>query len=299
MRIAGDGEPVVFVHGGWGGLRPIVQDLPPLPWTWEWRFADRFRFITYDRRGCGVASVPDSGYDLETQARDLGGVLDYFAVRAAHVIGTSSGVPIALIFATLEPERVRSLTLYGATPLVLPAPWFVEIVRRETAVLREEGPDAAFEKRPDGLLWWDAVARSEAIRLAGATEAALEEERLLVERAKLLPLRTLKRYYVAELRTLAEWVDVDVVDIAAGVDAPTLFVHGAEDTLFPIEGTDPFLERMPNARLHRIEGHGHALVYHVPAAREAAIEFILAQSATPPRRDLSAAGRRRRARPRA
>src|SRR5688572_10833216 len=110
---AGEGSPVVYVHGGFASLDTTLRDLTPYNWDWEQNFARQFHFIAYDRRGCYRSSSPETGYDLATQARDLAGLLDSLNIPAVHLIGSSAGGPIAIVFAAQWPQRVRSLVLVG------------------------------------------------------------------------------------------------------------------------------------------------------------------------------------------
>ena len=77
---AGDGEPVVLLHG-W-------------PSTWyEWRhvmplLAGRYRVIAPDLRGLGDSSRPAAGYDKKTVAADLWQLLS--GTLGPRAAGTSS-----------------------------------------------------------------------------------------------------------------------------------------------------------------------------------------------------------------
>lgn len=109
----GQGSPVVYIHGGWASLDRVLRDLQPNDWDWEHDFAAEFHFIAYDRRGCYRSTSPEAGYDLLSQTRDLAGLLDHLQVSDAHIIGSSAGGPISIIFAATQPRRVRSLILTG------------------------------------------------------------------------------------------------------------------------------------------------------------------------------------------
>ena len=104
---------MVYVHGGFASLATVLRPLNPFDWGWEHDFAAQFHFVTYDRRGCYRSSSPDTGYDLLTHVHDLTGLLDHLCIAAAHIIGSSAGGPIAIMFAATQPERVRSLVLTG------------------------------------------------------------------------------------------------------------------------------------------------------------------------------------------
>ena len=96
----GVGAPVVYVHGGFASLESALLELPTdgSGWKWEEDFAEHFRFIECDRRGCYRSSCPESGHGLLNEARDLERLLDHLGVEGAHLIGGSAGGPVAILF---------------------------------------------------------------------------------------------------------------------------------------------------------------------------------------------------------
>jgi 3-oxoadipate enol-lactonase len=97
---AGDGAPVVFVHGF--GLDSSM-------WDPQWAaFAKRHRVIRYDMRGYGGSSVPEGAY---SHTEDLLALIDFLGAHPAHLVGLSLGGRVALRVAAQHPEVVRSLTL--------------------------------------------------------------------------------------------------------------------------------------------------------------------------------------------
>ncbi len=69
------------------------------------------RLIAYDLRGRGESDKPERGYSLERHAEDLRGLLDYFGLAKAVLLGHSLGANIALRFAVTYPGRVSKLVL--------------------------------------------------------------------------------------------------------------------------------------------------------------------------------------------
>lgn len=102
---AGEGPPVVFVHGGggdhriWNGQRNAV--------------AQGHRFIALDQRYFGTAPWPDDGvhFSLDTHAADLAGFIRELAAGPAHLVGHSYGAIVALTVVLEHPQLVRGLLL--------------------------------------------------------------------------------------------------------------------------------------------------------------------------------------------
>ncbi len=132
-EIAGQGEPVVLIHG-------VTLDMS----MWDDQMAaltPHFTVIRFDARGFGRSSLPVEQY---THHDDLNALLDVLEIPSAHICGLSMGGGIALRFACTYPERVCSLTLVDS---VLPGfPFTEETGNRLRAVYtaaREQGLDAA------------------------------------------------------------------------------------------------------------------------------------------------------------
>ena len=149
---AGSGAPVVYVHGGFPSLDIALRDPSSLEWTWEHEFASHFHFVAYDRRGSYRSSRPSEGYDLPNQARDLDSLLCALQIESAHVIGSSAGGPIATLLACTKPDRVRSLVLAGTAVDLFPqGDHTAGVLRKHFRLLLEEGEQAAYERRPEGV----------------------------------------------------------------------------------------------------------------------------------------------------
>jgi pimeloyl-ACP methyl ester carboxylesterase len=104
---AGEGEPVVLLHG-W-------------PQTWyEWRhvipaLAGRHRVIAPDLRGWGATERPAGGFDVATAAADVAALLDELGIGAAHVVGHDWGAPIGYHLTASNRDRVRSFVAVEAS----------------------------------------------------------------------------------------------------------------------------------------------------------------------------------------
>jgi non-heme chloroperoxidase len=101
----GQGEPIVFVHGGLVDYRewsPVAKDL-----------ADRYRTITYSRRYNFPNDNRISGSDHSAivEAADLAALNRRLHLGAMHVVGVSYGAYTAIELALREPQMVRTLTL--------------------------------------------------------------------------------------------------------------------------------------------------------------------------------------------
>jgi 2-hydroxy-6-oxonona-2,4-dienedioate hydrolase len=100
---AGQGPPLVFVHGTGGHLEAYTRNLAPL--------ARHFRVILYDMVGHGYSDKPDRPYTTDFLADHLLALLDALDLRSAHVSGESLGGWVAAWAAAHAPQRVDRLIL--------------------------------------------------------------------------------------------------------------------------------------------------------------------------------------------
>ncbi len=113
--IGGDGPPLLLVHG-W-------------PQTWyAWRMlmptlARDFQVIAVDQRGRGLSDKPSDGYDCDTLAADMAGLMHALGHQNFAVYGTDTGMPIAYALAAGYPDRVERLIVSEAPlPGISPSP---------------------------------------------------------------------------------------------------------------------------------------------------------------------------------
>jgi 3-oxoadipate enol-lactonase len=275
-KTGGQGAPVIFVHGGFPTLASRLNDFSQWTWTWENDFAALFNFTWYDRRGCYRSSSPDTGYDLENQALDLASLLDALRITSTHVIGSSAGGPISVMFAALYPDRLRSLTLAG-TGLTLfpPGDPVSNLIRQQIAILDKAGAEAAFDQRPASVetslepLWI-----VDEMRARGRYAEFLEQERQSARQAQSMPKAERARLYAVELRSMQAYMRDDLQNYARQIICPTLVLHGGDDREVPLTWGEALFGMIPNARMHIIPGGGHSLVHRSIEGRRIVIEFI-------------------------
>ena len=106
-EVAGDGVPLLFVHGGLGGgsgsERFRLHQMAAL--------ARHARVIAFDRRASGRSQEPPSGYVFADFVADIVALLDHLGCERAVLAATSAGGPQILQAALEHPHRVMGLVL--------------------------------------------------------------------------------------------------------------------------------------------------------------------------------------------
>ena len=128
---AGDGPPLVLLHGTGGHAESWIRNVVPLG-------AD-FHVYALDLVGHGLTDKPDLDYTPRDYAAHVRAFLDAVGVARAHVTGESLGGWVALWLALDSPERVDRLMLNTAAGLKLSeAQQIVPPQRAEMARLTKE-----------------------------------------------------------------------------------------------------------------------------------------------------------------
>jgi non-heme chloroperoxidase len=111
---AGQGEPVIFVHGNLQDYRMWAEHLP--------KFAGRYRAIAYSRRNhfpndASPDGMPDGAADAHGE--DLAAFVRALGLSRVRIVAHSSGAHAALFFAATQPDMIVSLALNEPTALGL------------------------------------------------------------------------------------------------------------------------------------------------------------------------------------
>ena len=239
---AGEGAPVVLLHGGGPGATGIsnyVRNVDAL--------AQHFRVIVPDLPGYGQSSkdldFSDPFGDLATAIR---GLLDELSVDRAHVVGNSYGGAAALRLALDRPDRVDRLVLMGPGGIGTTRGLPTKGLKTLLGYYGGDGPSreklATFIR--DHLVHDGSTVPEDLIDLR--YEASIQPEVIASP-----PLRR-----PSDLRTLLR-MDLSRDRRLARCEVPTLVIWGAQDKVNKPSG-GPFLARtMPNCDLFVAASTGH------------------------------------------
>lgn len=249
-EITGQGPALVLVHGAgsarWGFdlLRPLLEG--------------SFTVTAIDRRGRGDSGDGDSPYSLAAEFADVAAVVRD-AGEGAMLFGHSYGGLVAAGAAALLP---------GLEQLVLYEPPMGGVLSDEAWIERYETHLEAGE-RP-------AAVRMFLHDVGGYSEAEIEEMQGTPAWAKRLDVApTVPR----ELRAEGA-LRLDSLDLG-GLAARCLLFVGSESPAWAKRSTEAYAGALADARVQRLEGHGHGGT--VSAPDQIARGLIRACSQTPRR----------------
>jgi pimeloyl-ACP methyl ester carboxylesterase len=101
-ELTGTGDvPLVTIHGSWSSHETWSQVAPKL--------SDRYRVLTYDRRGHSASERPAGQGTSHEDVEDAAALIERLGLAPAYVAGNSFGAEIAILLAAERPELVRGL----------------------------------------------------------------------------------------------------------------------------------------------------------------------------------------------
>lgn len=256
---AGRGPPLVKA-ATW--LTHLQYDLESPVWAhWIRFFAEHFRYVRYDERGCGMSDRNAGDLTQHHWLQDLETVIDAARLdRPAALLGISQGAATAIRYAVRHPARVSHLILYGG--------YAVGGLKTDDAQRR-----ALYQAVMEvvGIGWG---SNNPAFRQLFTARFAPQGTQAQLDWFNDLCRRTTS---AANARALLEARgNVDVRELLAQVRVPTLVLHSSGDQIAPLSQGRWLASHIPGATFVQLDSHNHVLLEHEPAwrdFREAVLEF--------------------------
>jgi len=239
---AGDGPPLLVLHGTGGHAETYQRNIAPL--------AERFRVIVPDMLGHGFTDRPDVAYTLDDFADHLFGLLDVLGIERSHVSGESLGGCVAAWMARGRPERIDKLVLNTG---ILDRP-------DEQGLVQLADLEARTTKLADDLSL--EVIRRRLEWLVVDPDSMTEEMVLIRHRIYSQPgmIDSVLRILAAVLamnRRIYEGVDYLDRKLMAEIPCPTLVLWSDHNPGKPFDVIKPAIDLLPDAEVHIIKDAAH------------------------------------------
>ena len=242
---AGQGQPLLLLHGGLGEATQWAPLLPAL--------AHRYRVLAVDRPGHGLADAFDyRGVDmLDVASRFASEILDTLNLSAAAVLGNSMGGLWATGFALSHPERVTRLILIGAPAgLQRAVPWTLRL---------------------GSIPLFSGAMKTGLTRATRDSLRAFWGERIVVN-----PERLGDDFFdlclASQLRNHSSWISLlqSAIDLGGlkphlvigerwgRLQQPTTFIWGEQDSWVPADAGERISAAHKHIRMIRVPNAGHA-----------------------------------------
>jgi 2-hydroxy-6-oxonona-2,4-dienedioate hydrolase len=259
--VAGDGPPVLVVHGAGGGYDQGLDFTKAL-------VQSGFRVIAMSRFGYLRTPLPaDASPAAQADAHAC--LLDALNIQRAAVVGFSAGAPSSMQFALRYPERTAALVL------LVPAAYPAHLEQRADGAMPKQTSAVTkflFDNalKSDFLLWTAfRLAPQAMLQAILATPPEVVENANADERARVA--QVLDHLLPFSQRRLGVLNDASITPSLPRyelerIDAPTLILGVADDLYGTYDGARYSAEHIPHARFIGYQSGGHILVGHLKDA---------------------------------
>lgn len=244
IETAGDGQPVVCIHGLGGSSNT---------WTPVLDAFEGFHVIRVDLPGSARSSLGERKLSIELYVDVVADVLQELNAAGAHIVAHSMGTIVAMHLALAHPKLVKSLALFG--PLLAPPEQGRGGIRMRAALARDKGVVGMQEIA-------DAIVN-------GATSAETKAQRpVALAMVRESVMRQTSEGYAQSCEALAAAQPAEIEKISV----PTLLVTGDEDGVGPPATVKAIGERIRGSKCIVFNGCGHWTTFEKPTECSAALK---------------------------
>lgn len=232
---AGEGAPVVFLHGTSGHLEAFTRNIAA--------HAEHYAVHAIDMLGHGYTGKPDSPYEIPLYVKHLLDYLDVVGIDKAHIVGESLGGWVGARAAVDFPDRIASLQLLCAGGTVANP----EVMQRIDSSTRQAvaTDDVELTRKRLRLLMADP---------ADATEELVEVRHRIYHEPDFVAgidnLLSLQKMEVRRRNLLTK-------EQMAAITQPTLIVWGRKNPFGDVPEAQAMHEAIPGSRLELFDDTGH------------------------------------------
>ncbi len=246
-EIAGDGHPLILIHGGAVDNR-----------AWDDQFtvfAQNHRVVRYDLRGAGKSGNRDKPF---SNSKDLYALLKFLNMDKAYLLGISRGGGFAYDIALEHPEMVDALILVSAN-LSVHVPAYREMFERSTEAGKKSGAAAAAE------VWGNDPYQGPMRESARARVVEILTDNMP-------RFRYFDGHVPVEQRSYS---DIPRSQRLAEVQVPTLVISGAHDNIVARANSQNWASGIPNAELVVFPNAAHLVnIDQVDQFNQTVLEFL-------------------------
>ena len=220
----GSGPRTILAHGGWTGSWELwVEPFIYLSKSW--------RTVAYDHRGTGVTISPVESITIENMVSDLFAVMDNLEIDKCVLAGESAGGMVVVNAVLQQPHRFDGLVLVDAL------------------LHSEDGDDTPFMQ---------GLRTNYPTTIAGFVDACLPEGEPNYSEMRSWGRKILSRATPESSIRLIEFLyGIDHRPSLAGIQIPTLIIHGSQDIILPQSESEYAATQIPSSKLCIFKGAGH------------------------------------------
>ncbi len=282
-RHAGNGEPVLLLHG-WGGSSRYWH-------TTLHALADSYRLYAPDLPGYGASPPLPDNISSERMAAVVLDYADHLGLSRFHLVAHSFGGSIAAALAATAPARVKQLVLtcYSTFRNESERRMIDQMLRSMGLSIALWQPWMSFWHPWMGL--WQSWMTNWNPATAGHVPSIYQTiawrffYRMPSDDALLAASFAdfLQMDQRTSLESIISALDPTITHHLRHISAPTLVIGARQDMIMPPAGVPVVAEHIPNSRLEWIDHCGHMPMIEQPDVYEGLLRGFLAESTPAPR----------------
>jgi poly(3-hydroxyoctanoate) depolymerase len=249
--VRGVGPPLLLVTGLGASLdlaEPFEQELTTLG----------VQAVSFDAPGVGQSTAYRWPRRMRGVARTVEQLLDALGYDRVDVLGVSLGGVVAQQLAHQAPQRVRRLVLAATGPGLGGVPGSPRVLLTLATPRRYDQPD--YYRRIAGRIYGGQARRDPDALLHGSVARFVEPPSMWG--------------YLGQLLAISGWTSLPWLRT---LQQPTLVLAGDDDPIVPLVNGRILARRIPDARLHVVDGGGHLFLLERPAEMAALVTGFLAE----------------------
>ncbi|MFT3819558.1 MAG: alpha/beta hydrolase [Rubrivivax sp.] len=244
---AGNGRPIIFLHGISGHLEAFVRTAPA-------HVAAGFQVHLIDMLGHGYTGKPDVDYTVDALAQHVVDYMDVQGLATANLSGISLGGWVVGWMLLHHAERVDRATMILAAGCPSAGTPEVRKLVNESTTAAVMSDDREFtRKRLQNVIHNHALVSEELVDVRYAIYHQSEF------RARLPRMLSVVRQELYEKYSLT-------AEALRGVDKEVLLVWSDKDAYSPVMGAQHYVENLPKNKLVVVKDAGHWPPYERPEA---------------------------------
>jgi pimeloyl-ACP methyl ester carboxylesterase len=247
-EIINDDEIIILVHGFstpsfvWNG---ILEDL----------LSTGKKVLVYDHYGRGFSARPNAKYSLDFYVATLEELLLSLKIETKiNIVGYSMGGPIAAEFASLNSEKIETLSLIAPAGYISESPWYLKVFTYPII------GDYVFRAFPN------------VFKSISASETSYSDDPKSINEEEFTNLFMNQTFYKgftdALLSTIRNFDMSDSSIIYKKIDdleIDSLVIWGTQDKVVPIKGYIELKKDIPSIKLEEIKEGTHDITYRQPS----------------------------------
>ena len=254
-------EPLLLLHGMadhsfvWAGLGEFLQ-------------AD-YHILAPDLRGHGSSSKPVSGYRCTDIIADLEALMQHQGLASAHVVAHSWSAKVATVWATQNPQAIRSLVLVDPFFINAMPHWLkltFPVLYRVLPFLKMLGPFATYEQ-----------AEQQARQLKQYDGWSEWQQAIFTEGIEQKPDGSWGSKFVVQARDEIFEDVMEVAGLTQAIAVPTLFIQpqrGLNRTAWQLKPYQTYLQHLQMAQ---VPGHHWCFLVEAIAFNQVVAQFLATQ----------------------